>query len=368
MNLLIGREQLLQPLQQVVGAVERKTTLPILAHVLLEVSGQQLKLTATDLEIELVANIELEQAVDEGFRCTLPARTLFDICKALSPGAQINLQWEDQKVLLKSNRSRFTLSALNEKDFPSLDDFSTDLKLLLPQKVFKQLLEATAFAMAQQDVRYYLNGLLLQAEAEKLTVVATDGHRLAVADMDMKIGTETTRQMLIPRKAVSELMRVINDDDSELEIQFGKNHIRFTMPGLIFTSNLIEGKYPDYQRVMPIDCNQIMLAERENLKASLSRIAILSNEKFKGIRLSLSENQLKVESQTPEKEAGEETIEVEYSGSEFEIGFNVSYMIDVLNVLDSEKVKFHLKDANSSCLITSLENDQQRYVIMPMRL
>lgn len=368
MKLLIGREQLLQPLQQVVGAVERKTTLPILSHVLIQVEDQRLQLTATDLEIELVASIELEQPVDEPFRSTLPARTLFDICKALPPESVIDLQWDGQKVLLKSKRSRFTLATLAPDDFPALEDFNTDLHIQMPQKTFRHLLEGTAFAMAQQDVRYYLNGLLLQAAQQQLTVVATDGHRLAVADHNIPIETDTTLQLLLPRKAVSELLRVMSDDDADIAMDFGKNHVRFELPGLRFSSNLIDGKYPDYQRVMPLDCQQVLSANRELLKASLSRIAILSNEKFKGIRLRLSKNLLTIESQTPEKEEGEESLEVDYSGDEFEIGFNVAYMIDVLNVLDTEEIRIHFKDANSSCLITAMDQEDQRYVIMPMRL
>jgi DNA polymerase-3 subunit beta len=367
MNIIINREQILAPLQQVIGAVERKSTSPILGNVLIQSENGKISLTATDLEIELIAYLDLSS--DEEFSTTLPARKFFDICKALPDGSDITFKIEDNQVQLVSGRSRFTLASLPAKDFQRIEDIKSQVSFSLPQKDLKLLIDKTAFAMAQQDVRYYLNGLLLELFSEGLRIVATDGHRLALSEYHGDISINVDKQLIIPRKGVLELSRLLNANSEDLiSIVISQNHIRVESDDLIFTSKLIDGKYPDYNRVIPVDGNKIMTVNREILKSALQRISILSNEKYRGIRLTFSENNLSIQANNPDHEEAEEEISVNYNETPIEIGFNVTYLLDVFSVLDSEEVQIKLKDSNSSCIITSTESEDFRYVVMPMRL
>ncbi|MDJ0881717.1 MAG: DNA polymerase III subunit beta [Gammaproteobacteria bacterium] len=366
MNIIINREALLGPLQHVIGAVERKQTLPILGNVLFQSSQGQLSLTATDLEIELIANFKIDS--QEDLATTLPARKLFDICKALPEKSDINFNIDDNKVNMTSGRSRFTLSSLPAQDFPRLDEIDTQLDFNIPQGTFKLLIEKTAFAMAQQDVRYYLNGLLMELEPENLKLVATDGHRLALSEYKTSLPVSAVKQIIIPRKGVLELARLLTHEENMVNIKISPNHIRIETDALVFTSKLIDGKFPDYNRVIPVDGNKNLKVNRDLLKQSLHRIAILSNEKYRGIRLSLSPNNLNIQANNPDQEEAQEEITVQYDESNVEIGFNVTYLLDVLAVLNSEDVLIKLKDANSSCIITAPDSEQFRYVVMPMRL
>ena len=366
MKTTIKREDLLNPLQQVIGAVERRQTLPILGNVLFKSSGGDLTLTATDLEIEMVARVNADSSDD--FQTTIPARKLLDISKALPEGASINFSIDDTRVSLTSGRSRFTLASLPARDFPGLDEIEEQQSFSIPQKQLKALFEKTAFAMAQQDVRYYLNGILMEISPGKLKLVATDGHRLALSEVDLDTGVDTERQIIIPRKAVMELTRLLDSGDAGVKCILSQNHVRLESDTLVFTSKLIDGKFPDYQRVIPVDGNKTMEVERDTLKQSMSRIAILSNEKYRGIRLSLTTGNLSIQANNPDQEEAEEELPVEYQESEMEIGFNVTYLIDVLNVLDSEKVQIKLKDSNSSAIISDSEDSSSLYVVMPMRL
>ncbi len=366
MKTTIKREDLLLPLQQVIGAVERRQTLPILGNVLLKSTGGDLSLTATDLEIEMVASVVCDATED--FQTTIPARKLLDICKALPESASIDFTIDDNRVSLTSGRSRFTLASLPASDFPGLDEIESMHEFSLPQNQFKALFDKTSFAMAQQDVRYYLNGILMELSAERLRLVATDGHRLALADYACETGVTEDRQIIIPRKAVLELSRLLDSSDSAVNCILSQNHLRVETGGLVFTTKLIDGKFPDYQRVIPVDGNRMLEVDRETLKQSMSRIAILSNEKYRGIRLTLSQDNLSIQANNPDQEEAEEELQVSYSEAEMEIGFNVTYLIDVLNVLESEKVQIKLKDANSSCIISDSQDDSSLYVVMPMRL
>ena len=366
MKTTIKREDLLTPLQHVIGAVERRQTLPILGNVLLKSTGGDFSLTATDLEIEMVANIAADGSED--FQTTIPARKLLDICKALPDGVAINFDIEENRVSLTSGRSRFTLASLPARDYPGLDEIEEQESFSIAQKDFKALFDKTSFAMAQQDVRYYLNGILMEISAERIKLVATDGHRLALAECVFDTGVAEEKQIIVPRKAVLELSRLLDASDSPAKCILSQNHLRVETGSLVFTTKLIDGKFPDYQRVIPVDGNKTMEVERDLLKQSMSRIAILSNEKYRGIRLTLSPGNLSIQANNPDQEEAEEEIQVSYEEDDIEIGFNVTYLIDVLNVLNSDKVQIKLKDANSSCIINDSEDQSSLYVVMPMRL
>ena len=366
MKTTIKREDILGPLQQVIGAVERRQTLPILGNVLFKSSSGDLSLTATDLEIEMVANVTSDSSED--FQTTIPARKLLDICKALPDGSSINFSIDENRVSLTSARSRFTLASLPAKDFPGLDEIEVQQSFSISQDQFKHLFDKTSFAMAQQDVRYYLNGILMELTPDRIRLVATDGHRLALSDQDLDTGVTEDKQLIIPRKAVLELSRLLESSDSAANIVLSQNHLRVETGTLVFTTKLIDGKFPDYQRVIPVDGNKTMEVERDTLKQALSRISILSNEKYRGIRLSLSSGNLAIQANNPDQEEAEEELQVSYDESEMEIGFNVTYLIDVLNVLKSDQVQIKLKDSNSSAIISDSKDDSSLYVVMPMRL
>lgn len=366
MKLSFTREQLLDPLQHIIGAVEKRQTMPILSNVLLGKSGDYLQLTGTDLEIELVARTDIE--VKESVSATVPARKLLDICKNLPEGATVGANIADDRVTLNTGRSRFVLATLPADEFPVLEDIQTDIAFEVPQAQLRSLIERTAFAMAQQDVRYYLNGLLLESSGSVLRAVATDGHRLALCDSPAGEGLPEGRQVIIPRKGVLELQRLLGDSEDPVKIAFGSNHVCVELNGLRYTSKLIDGRFPDYERVMPSDGDKVVVADRQVLKQALTRTAILSNEKYRGVRLSVVPGVLKIQTQNPDKEEAEEELEVSYSGEELEVAFNVTYLLDVLGVLNTDQIHLILKDANSSCLIQDDDSSAGKYVIMPMRL
>lgn len=367
MKLSISRDQLLKPLQQVCGVVEKRQTLPVLANVLLEVDGGRLALTGTDLEVELVAQAELSGEFGEG-EITVPARKLLDICKSLPASAEIELKLEGQKLSLKSGKSRFTLATLPANEFPNLEEGVGAFSFSIAQKALKKLIDKTAFAMAQQDVRYYLNGMLFEVSSGRLRTVATDGHRLAMCDAEARTDNSDRMQVIVPRKGVHELARLLADEEGEVTLTLGTNHIRATVGNVTFTSKLIDGKFPDYERVLPKGGDKVVLANREDLKQALQRASILSNEKYRGIRLQLTPDLLRVQANNPDQEEAEEDVSVEYTGAALEIGFNVQYLLDVLGVLETPTAKATLGDANSSALLQDADSAAALYVVMPMRL
>lgn len=366
MKLSIQREDLLKPLQQIIGAVEKRQTMPALSNVLLQCDSQQLSLTATDLEIELISKISLMS--DEPGETTLPAKKLLDICKSLSADATININIEGDKAIVKSGRSRFSLATLPASDFPSLDELSALITINMTQTQFKTVIEKSSFAMAQQDVRYYLNGLLFDLSAEGIRSVATDGHRLSYSEQLMPLDVTENKQVIIPRKGILELNRLLQHNDENVEIAIGSNHIRVKMDNLLYTSKLIDGRFPDYNRVIPERGDNLLVIDRNEFKQALVRASILSNEKFRGIRLLLSNEVIKLQSHNPDHEEANVELEAQYTGDEIEIGFNVNYMLDVLNVSSSEQVNISLQDSNSSCLVQFPDDEHSKYVIMPMRL
>ena len=346
--------------------MERRQTLPILSNVLINLNDGRLSLTGTDLEVEIVGHLSLVSS-EEGGEITVPARKLMDICRSLPDGAKITLSEEDGRVLVTSGRSRFTLSSLPANEFPNVDDGPGKCEFSIEQKGLKQLIDHTAFAMAQQDVRYYLNGMLLEVGNGRVRAVATDGHRLAMMDALIVGLPDELIQVILPRKGVIELSRLLSDE-GDVSVVLGNNHIRIATADFRFTSKLVDGAYPDYDRVLPKGGDKQMVGNREELKNAFSRTAILSNEKYRGVRLLLSECQLTLTANNPEQEEAQEEVTVNYSSDELEVGFNVSYVIDVLNVLRGESVRFTLSDANSSALIEDAVNESAVYVVMPMRL
>nr|WP_298136248.1 DNA polymerase III subunit beta [uncultured Pseudomonas sp.] len=367
MHFTIQREALLKPLQLVAGVVERRQTLPVLSNVLLVVEGQQLSLTGTDLEVELVGRVDLEEPAEPG-EITVPARKLMDICKSLPADVLIDIRIDEQKLLVKAGRSRFTLSTLPANDFPTVEEGPGSLTFSLVQSKLRRLIERTSFAMAQQDVRYYLNGMLLEVQTGLLRAVATDGHRLAMCSMDAAVEQVERHQVIVPRKGILELARLLTEQDGNVSIVLGQHHIRATTGEFTFTSKLVDGKFPDYERVLPRGGDKLVTADRQGLREAFSRTAILSNEKYRGIRLQLESGLLKIQANNPEQEEAEEEIAVDYSGSSLEIGFNVSYLLDVLGVMTTDQVRLILSDANSSALVQEAGNDDSAYVVMPMRL
>jgi DNA polymerase-3 subunit beta len=367
MKFSISRDALLKPLNLVAGVVERRQTLPILANVLMVLDGERLSLTGTDLEVELVGRVQLAASGDSG-EVTVPARKLVDICKSLPEGSDVDFSVQDGKVTVKSGRSRFTLSTLPAREFPNVEDSMGTHQFTLKQGELKRLIDRTGFAMAQQDVRYYLNGMLWELSGKQLRVVATDGHRLALCTLPHKVDVNGDTQVILPRKGVLELSRLLLEEDAEIAVVIGSNHIRATTNDFTFTSKLVDGKFPDYQRVLPRSPDKSVFGSRLELRQAFTRTAILSNEKYRGVRLKLTDNSLDIVANNPEQEEAEETVPVEYRGDSLEIGFNVSYLLDVLGVLSGERVKLSLSDPNSSALLEESDEGDSLYVVMPMRL
>lgn len=367
MNFSIQREALLKPLQLMSGIVERRQTLPILSNVLLSSRNGLLSITGTDIEIELIAELPLESGSDG--EITLPARKLLDICRTLPESSIIDISIDNERALLRSAKSRFTLSTLPATDFPTMENLVAQRSVILPQRTLKYLIDKTQFAMAQQDVRYYLNGLLLELSGDMVRCVATDGHRLSLCETSSSEHYKEVSQVIIPRKAVAELSRLLSDSEEPLELKLSANFVRATLAGTTFTSKLIDGRFPDYKRVIPMNCDKQLITDKETLKQSLVRVSILSNEKYRGVRLALRDGSLMVSANNPELEEAEETLDVAYDGADLEIGFNVNYMIDALNAVDSPDVELNFSDSNSSSLIQSeFDGMYSKYVIMPMRL
>ncbi|HHH42870.1 MAG TPA: DNA polymerase III subunit beta, partial [Gammaproteobacteria bacterium] len=300
MKFTIDRESLLKPLQQVIGVVERRQTLPVLGNVLIVADDKGLQVTATDLEVEIQASASVQ--IDEGGEITLPARKLVDICKALPDQAKIRFSFSDQKAQIQSGKSRFTLTTLPADDFPVIEEIRTDCQFSVPQDKLKEAIERTQFSMAQQDVRYYLNGLMLEIGNGLLRTVATDGHRLALCDTEVDISISQPRQVIVPRKGIQELQRLLDSNSEPVQVEVDTNHIRLRTADVCFTSKLVDGRFPDYERVVPRNGDKKVLADRELFRQALSRASILSNEKYRGIRLNLHKNNVKIQAHNPEQE------------------------------------------------------------------
>jgi len=366
MKLSIERDRLIKPLNLVVGVVERKQTLPILANVYLKRSKGQLELIGTDLEIEM--RYTMDNVDGEDGECTVTARKLLDICRALPDSAVISISIVKDKAVISSGKSKFSLQTLPAEDFPRLQTEVWQNKVELKQEDFKSLLENTAFSMAHQDVRYYLNGLMLELGSNALLAVATDGHRLAKSQISIPSEITEAQQVIVPRKAVMEMTRILSEEEGQISLEINPRHIRMETGALVFTTKLIDGKFPDYHDVMKPNLDILLQVDRVTFLDILNRVAILTNDKFRGVRLSLQNGVLQLIAHNPEQEEASDEMSVEYSGKSVEIGFNVSYLLDALRALESESVELRLKDQNSSCTINTPDNEETRYLIMPMRI
>ncbi|CAN4265188.1 DnaN DNA polymerase sliding clamp subunit (PCNA homolog) [Methylophilaceae bacterium] len=366
MNIQINRETLLKPLTSVTSIVEKRHTLPILSNLLLEVKQNKIHLTATDLEMQI--SLTVDSVTSGDFSTTLSAKKLLDICRSLPDNAEINMSTTESRITLKAAKSRFNLQTLPAADYPVMTKTQTNSTLVvLAQRELKDLLKQVEFAMAQQDIRYYLNGLLFEIAANKLNIVGTDGHRLSFTSTELKQNYEK-QDVILPRKTVVELIKLLDDSDDEVQIELASNQVNFSFANLKLISKVIDGKFPDYNRVIPIGHQNTFSVERLNVLLAMQRASILSNEKYRGIRMVLSNNNLKLISTNSDQEEAEEEMEISYTGDALDIGFNVTYLIDVLNNTNSDQTNFSFADANSSCLITIPNNPNYKYVVMPMRI
>jgi DNA polymerase-3 subunit beta len=367
MKIELQRDELLPPLTLVTGVVERRQTLPILANVLLEAENDTLRMVGTDLEVEIL--IEVPAANTTAGTTTVSARKLLDICRALPEGATINIAQMEDRLKIQSGRSRFSLQSLPAQDFPRLEEGGHwEERTKLAQPKIRNLLEKTAFSMAQQDVRYFLNGVLLELDGEELAAVATDGHRLARSHIPLPAAVDEARQAIVPRKAVHELTRFLKDGAEPVTLEMNPSHLRFSRPGAALTTKLIDGKFPDYRSVMTQNLTRTVIAERSELYDVLARTAVLTNEKYRGIRLELEQNSAKVVAHNPDQEEARDEVAVEYEGESIEIGFNVTYLMEALRALTENKVEIRVQDGNSGCLLQTPGDETTQYLVMPMRL
>ena len=366
MNIKIDREILLEPLGNVSGIVEKRHALPILSNLLLEGHQGKLKFTATDLEMQISTHIKTELADD--FQITVSAKKLFDITRALPENSNIDIQIEENKAIVKAKKSRFNLQTLPPQDYPVMKkDENDSIELKLSQKEFKALLKQVDFAMAQQDIRYYLNGLLIEVKDKNINIVGTDGHRLSFTSLELKTPTNPA-QVIVPRKTIVELVKLLGDTDDPVEISFSNNQVNFKFNDIDLITKVIDGKFPDYGRVIPQGHDNVFNIDRSLLLDSMLRASILSNDKYRGIRMVVEEGNLKLVSNNSEQEQAEEELEIDYKGEKIDVGFNVTYLIDVLTNIQSDKLTFAFNDSSSSCLVTIPNNEKYKYVVMPMRI
>ena len=361
------QDKVLAVLQSVAGIVERRHTLPILANVLIRKTGSQLQLTTSDLEIQIRTTAELDG--DAGsFTTTVGARKLIDILRTMPSDQTVSLESQQAKLVLKGGKSKFTLQTLPAEDFPLVQEAASfGPSFSVPQKTLKDLLNQVSFAMAVHDIRYYLNGILFVAEGKQLSLVATDGHRLAFASSTLDVEVPK-QEVILPRKTVLELQRLLKDEDTPIEMRFAGNQARFMFSGMEFVTKLVEGKFPDYNRVIPKNHRNAVTLGRAPLLACLQRAAILTSEKFKGVRVNIEPGVLRIASSNAEQEEAKEELEVDYEGDAIDIGFNVTYLIDVLSNVPNEMVKIELQDSSASALLTVPERPGFKYVVMPMRI
>ena len=366
MNIQINRDTLLKPLTSVASIVEKRHTLPILSNLLLEAKQNKIHLTSTDLEMQI--SLSIDSAAGKEFSTTIAAKKLLDICRSLPDNSEINMATNESRITLKAGKSRFNLQTLPSADYPVMTKTQGLSTLVtIGQRQLKDLLKQVEFAMAQQDIRYYLNGLLFEVSANRLNIVGTDGHRLSFTSTELKQNYDK-QEIILPRKTVIELIKLLDDSDEDVQIEMSSNQVNFSFANIKLISKVIDGKFPDYNRVIPNGHQNTFTTERLGVLLAMQRASILSNEKYRGIRMVLSENNLKLISTNSDQEEAEEELEVNYSGDKLDIGFNVTYLIDVLNNTTSEQVTFSFADANSSCLVTVPNNAHYKYVVMPMRI
>lgn len=367
MNIKINRDTLLKPLSAVSGIVERRHTLPILSNLLLEAKDEKIVLTATDLEMQI--SLSVHTPIGGELSTTISAKKLLDICRALPENTDINMATTDSRVQVKAGKSKFNLQTLPAADYPVMTKSasSASATITIGQGQLKRLFKQVEFAMAQQDIRYYLNGLLFEITANRLNVVGTDGHRLSFTSTELSQNYDK-QEIILPRKTVIELIKLLDESEEEVTIEITSGQVNFSFGDIRLISKVIDGKFPDYTRVIPVGHQNSFTADRMSILLSMQRASILSNEKYRGIRLVLGSNSLRLISTNSEQEEAEEELEIDYSGDALDIGFNVTYMIDVLNNVNNDQVVFSFADANSSCLVTVPNDSNYKYVVMPMRI
>lgn len=368
MKFIINRETILNPLQQLVSVIEKRQTMPILSNVLIVVSNDSLTLTGTDLEIQLITKVSIENA--ESGAITIPARKFLDICRLLPIQADIKVerQSNDDKIKISSGRSKFSLSVLPAENYPEFIESDFDHQFTISAAKLKKAFEKTVFCMANQDVRFYLNGLLLSISNQKLKMATSDGHRLAIYEDNLDIPTGYEAKIVIPRKGVVELSKLLDDSDTEIVCDFSANNIRIHFNNLFFSAKLIDAKYPDYTKVFNQPFFNTLLVPKQLLKEALSRVAILSNEKFKGVEFNISANTIKMNAHNPEHEEAEEECLCNYEGEPLSIAFNVQYMLDAISNLNSDTAALNIAANASTCFIEEPEQQTYRFIVMSMRL
>lgn len=368
MQLQIDRNQFFSGLQKIIGVVERRQTMPILDNILMEVEGEVMRLTASDSEIEVQVGLALEQHY-EPFSITLPAKKLFDLVRSLPDGLKLTFSFESGRCTMQAGRSHFKLSTLEADGFPLVNLDRSNRQITLSQSQLKKLLSNTQFAMAQQDVRYYLNGMLFEVDPQHLRVVATDGHRLSMADTTVITSDEPVQQIILPRKGVIELAKLLSDSVETLTLDFLPNALLVRMDTLQFVCKLVDGRFPDFRRVIPKNQSQHLTVDTALLKSTLQRVAILANEKVRGVQLHIEENLIKLQAHNADQDEAEDTLLADYHGEQISIAFNVSYLLDVLGVIPSANVTLQLANANASCLIEEqIDGINFAHVVMPMKL
>ena len=366
MRFSLTREALLKPLQAIAGVVERRQTMPILGNVLLQVTETSLSITGSDSEVELVGHIPLVDA--EPGSITVPGRKFLDICRALPEAAVVEIVLDDERVKLRSGRSRYTLATLPAAEFPNVEPLTNATSLTIPQKTLRELVSKTHFAMAVSDVRYFLIGVLLEIATNKLVTCATDGHRLALCQVTTDIVSPQEMQVIVPRKGVGELLKLLEDSETEVEMLVATNHIQVRLEDVTFTSKLIDGRFPDYQRVIPLDANKVIVVNRKEMLQALHRAAVIFSEKGRGIQLVINPERLRVLAVNLEQERAEEELVIDYNGESIEIGFNVSYLLDIFEAITAEEVAMALSHPNNSALIYGVSQEYCQYVVMPVMI
>jgi DNA polymerase-3 subunit beta len=366
MKFIINREDLLTPLQQIVSVIEKRQTMPILSNVLLVVEDDSICLTGTDLEIQIIAKIATHSATPG--RITVPARKFLDICRLLPSGAEIKFELQNDKVKILSNRSRFSLNCLSADNYPEFSESELSHSFFISSRKLKKSLDKTLFSMANQDVRYYLNGLLLNISNNKIKLVASDGHRLSIYEDSLDQDTGYEDRIILPRKGAIELSRLLDDPELELQVYFSTNNIRIIINNLIFSAKLVDSKYPDFSKVFSQEFISPIHIQKLALKEALTRVAILSNEKFKGVTLDITSNNLKISTHNPEHDEAEEEIIIEHEGPDLSIAFNSQYLLDAVSNLDSEIAVLTIATNGSSCFIDEPEQCTYKFIVMPMKL
>ena len=366
MKFIINREEILTPLQQIVSVIEKRQTMPILSNVLMVIEDEQLILTGTDLEIQIIAKINIKLAIPGSI--TVPARKFLDICRLLPNGAEIKFEQQDDKVKILSNRSRFSLSCLPADNYPEFSESELENDFFINAGKFKKALDKTVFCMANQDVRYYLNGLLLNISNSKVKLVASDGHRLSIYEDFLDEGTGYEARIIFPRKGVLELNRLLDDADAELKVEFSSNNIKIFIKNLIFSAKLVDSKYPDFGKVFQQEFFNPIHIQKQVLKDALTRVAILSNEKFKGVTLDITQDSLRISTHNPEHDEAEEELIIEYTGEPLSIAFNAQYLLDAVSNLDSDLAVLTIASNSSSCFIDEPTECVYKFIVMPMRL